>query len=282
MSKEYSLNLKRFDLSMVQDDSVCTFIGRRRTGKSFLLRDLMYINRDIPFGNVISSTEEANQFFGDFVPKTYIYADYDNEIINNIIKRQKVMLKKEKSGNPQFKNMDSRLFLVLDDCLFDDSWTRTTGIRGLFMNGRHWKVMFLITMQYPLGIPPALRTNIDYTFIMREPYHSNRRRLFEHYAGTFPDFSMFCQVMNSLGEHECLVICNNAKSNKLEDQVFWYKANPHGPFKVGSQAYWKYHQDHYKDDDQQGSFDITKYKVRGKNMVNINKHTGNKKEDQYY
>ena len=28
------------------------------------------------------------------------------------------------------------------------------------------KVMLIITMQYPLGVPPNLRTNIDYTFIL--------------------------------------------------------------------------------------------------------------------
>ena len=43
-------------------------------------------------------------------------------------------------------------------------------MRLLFMNGRHWKIMLIITMQYPLGIPPNLRTNIDYVFILREPY----------------------------------------------------------------------------------------------------------------
>ena len=30
------------------------------------------------------------------------------------------------------------------------------------MNGRHYKMMFIITTQYALGIPPNLRTNIDY------------------------------------------------------------------------------------------------------------------------
>ena len=36
---------------------------------------------------------------------------------------------------------------------------------------------------------------------------------------------MFFQVMDQCTEnYECLVINNNAKSNKLEDQVFWYKA----------------------------------------------------------
>jgi len=39
--------------------------------------------------------------------------------------------------------------------------------------------MLVITMQYPLGIPPNLRTNIDYVFILREPYISNRRRIYD-------------------------------------------------------------------------------------------------------
>ena len=38
--------------------------------------------------------------------------------------------------------------------------------------------------------------------------------------------------------YECLVINNNAKSNKLTDQVFWYKA-PHDDFKIGAPS-WEY------------------------------------------
>ena len=101
-------------------------------------------------------------------------------------------------------------------------------MRLLFMNGRHWKIMLIITMQYPLGIPPNLRTNIDYVFILREPYIANRKRIWENYAGMFPTFESFCQVMDQCTEnYECLVVSNNAKSNKLEDQIFWYKATGH-------------------------------------------------------
>jgi hypothetical protein len=99
--------------------------------------------------------------------------------------------------------------------------------------------MFIITMQYAMGIPPALRTNIDYVFILRETIINNRRKLYEQYAGMFPDFDSFCQVMNQCTEnYECLVIDNNAKSNKLEDQVFWYKATPHPDFKLCSPEFW--------------------------------------------
>ena len=50
----------------------------------------------------------------------------------------------------------------------------------------------------------------------------------------FPSFEVFCQVMDQYTEnYECLVIHNNAKSNKLQDQVFWYKASPHDDFQLG-------------------------------------------------
>jgi hypothetical protein len=115
-------------------------------------------------------------------------------------------------------------------------------MRLLFMNGRHWKVFLIITMQYPLGIPPTLRTNIDYVFILREPYIANRKRIYENYAGMFPTFESFCQVMDQCTEnYECLVIDNNVKSNKLSDQIFWYKANSdiRHDFKLGSKEFWE-------------------------------------------
>ena len=49
--------------------------------------------------------------------------------------------------------LDPRAFVILDDCLYDASWTKDKMMRLLFMNGRHWKIMLVITMQYPLGIP---------------------------------------------------------------------------------------------------------------------------------
>ena len=38
-----SLQLKRFNMNMVKDDSVVVMIGKRNTGKSFLTRDLLYV-----------------------------------------------------------------------------------------------------------------------------------------------------------------------------------------------------------------------------------------------
>ena len=108
--------------------------------------------------------------------------------------------------------------------------------------------MFIITMQYALGIPPNLRTNIDYVFILRENYVSNRKRLYENFAGMFPSFEVFCQVMDQCTEnYECLVVHNNAKSNKLEDQVYWYKAEAHDDFRIGAEEFWQHHSNNFND-----------------------------------
>jgi hypothetical protein len=68
---------------------VIVLIGRRDTGKSFLIQDLMYYHQDIPIGTVISGTEAGNNFFGEHVPKLFIHDQYNTEIIENILKRQK-------------------------------------------------------------------------------------------------------------------------------------------------------------------------------------------------
>jgi hypothetical protein len=231
------IQLSRFNINDISDDKVVVLIGKRETGKSFLCKDILHRHSSIPVGQVISGTEAANEFYSKMVPKLFIHEEYQPPIIQNILKRQKLMIDKWKV-NP---TTDPRAFLVLDDCLYDNSWTKDKNVRSLFMNGRHFKILFIITMQYALGIPPNLRTNIDYIFILRENYVSNRKRLYEHYAGMFPNFEMFCQVMDQCTENfECLVIHNNAKSNKLTDQVFWYKAEPHDHVKLGSQQFWDY------------------------------------------
>jgi hypothetical protein len=234
------IQLTKFDMNKIKDDKVVVLIGKRNTGKSFLCKDILFHHRDIPCGQVISGTEAANEFYSSLVPKLFIHEEYQDSIVNNVLKRQRMMIDKVKAQS----NIDPRLFVVFDDCLYDNKWVKNKDVRSLFMNGRHWKVLFMITMQYALGIPPNLRTNIDYVFILRENYVSNRKRLYEHYAGMFPTFEMFCQVMDQCTEnYECLVIDNNAQSNKLEDQVFWYKATERGEFKIGADDYWKYDRD---------------------------------------
>jgi hypothetical protein len=265
-----NLQLKKFDVSRIRDDQVVVLIGKRGTGKSFLTKDILYYHRDIPLGTVISGTEGANHFYSDIIPKILIHEEYSPLIIANFMKRQKKMLKRIDKGEI---DLDNRAFLIFDDCLYDDSWKRDKNIRGVFMNGRHYKIFYILTMQYPLGIPPNLRTNIDYVFILRENIMSNRKRIYEHYAGMFPSFEMFCSTMDQCTENfECLVIDNNSKGNKIEDQVYWYKAEEHRDFKMCPSEVWRYSEENFVEDDEEDEININTYhKSRKGPKLNIKK-----------
>jgi hypothetical protein len=273
-----TLNLKKFDMKRItflkteNKGPVIVLIGRRDTGKSFLVKDLLFHHVDIPIGTVISGTEAGNGFYAKHVPKLFIHNEYNTGIIENVLKRQKQVIKQVNKQIETFKksNIDPRTFVILDDCLYDAGWARDKMMRLLFMNGRHWKVMLIITMQYPLGIPPTLRTNIDYVFILREPYIANRKRIYENYAGMFPTFESFCQVMDQCTENfECLVIDNNVKSNQLQEQIFWYKAEERKNFRLGSKQFWEMSKNLGSDEEEE--YNPSQYKSKKGPNINVKK-----------
>jgi hypothetical protein len=241
------LQLKKFNMNMIKDDQVVVMIGARNTGKSFLTKDLLYNKRHIPVGTVISPTENANKFYSNIVPPIFIHDEYTPGVVSSFMKKQKRLKKRIKQGD---KNLDNKAFLILDDCLYDNEWKKDKRIREIFMNGRHWDILFILIMQYALGVAPNLRTNIDWIFILRENFVSNRKRLYEQYAGMFPTFEMFCSTMDQCtNNYECLVINRSSRSNKLEDQVFWYKADSHKDFKTCCPEAWRYSMENYVEDE---------------------------------
>lgn len=235
-----NLRLNRFKMTMVPDDAVVLFIGRRGTGKSWLIKDLMWYKQRFPIGTVISGTEGANAFYSTIVPSLFIHEEFNTSIVGNVLKRQDALTKQNRKEEQLGRApTDRRAFIVMDDCMYDNKWVADRGIRSLFMNGRHYGLLYILSLQYVLGIPPVLRGQVDYVFILRENQVSSRKKIYEQFAGIFPTFELFCQIMDQCTEnYECLVIHNGSKTNKLEDCVFWYKAEGHPDFKIGSRDLW--------------------------------------------
>lgn len=274
------LELRKFDPSTIKSDSVVVFIGKRNTGKSYCMKDILSYHKELPVGIVISPTETANNYFEKFIPNMLIYEEYEPAIVKRFLERQ-ITINKQK--NDQMKKygsseIDSRAFLILDDCLYDKSWPTDKNIRSIFMNGRHYKIFFLITMQYCLGLPPVLRSNIDYVFIFKNNLIKEREKIYHHYAGIFNNFETFCTVMdNCTDNYECLVIDNKVQSNRLEDQVKWYKAKE-VDFKMCSPELWslcalekerKENTLFYEDEEDEEPYDPSVF-IKNKNKVKIN------------
>jgi hypothetical protein len=239
-----NLQIKKFDMTKVSDRSVIAFIGKRKSGKSTCLKELLYYRKHIPVCTVISPTEEFNRFFGDIIPSIFIYNDLKLEIVANAIARQKKvkarkLMEEKKYG---YSNINPQAMLILDDCLYDNSWSYWKEIREIFMNGRHIDMTFIYTAQTATNLLPALRQQLDYVFMFFLPGLANRKKLYENYASIFPTFESFNQVYDSCTQNfECLVIDNTVRSNRLEDQIAWYKADPaiyESDFRICPKEYW--------------------------------------------
>lgn len=237
------IELKMFPIEDMDYDSVIVMIAKRNSGKSFLCRDVLSYFRHIPAGVVISATERKSPFFSEFMPNEFIFDEFEPSIVANVYERQELVIKKY---GKDYKKFDSRCFILMDDCIADKRFFKDRGVRDIFMNGRHSNLMYLLTTQDCMAIPSDLRGNIDYVFILRETRVNILKKIYDHYASCIPTFDMFRYMMTVFTEnYGVLVISNKAQSNRLEDQVFYYKAKEHPGLQICEGKAWKFHKKYY-------------------------------------
>ena len=145
------------------------------------------------------------------------------------------------------KPIDCRAFLIMDDCMSSKHlWLKDENVLSIFNEGRHYQLTFILAMQYSLGIQPELRSNFDYVFLLGEDFRSNKKRLYDHYAGMFPSYDIFDQVFTQVtDDYGCMVINNRLRSSDITKKVFWYKATSIDNFRVGNKCYKKFHEKYF-------------------------------------
>jgi hypothetical protein len=213
----------------------------KNTGKSTIIQDIMaYKSHICPVIQVFSGTEDSNHFFSEKCPPVCVFNKYDEKSIENFVKRQKIA--KKYLDNPWAMQ-------IIDDCTDDPASLRKPLIQSYYKNGRHWKMIHILSLQYCLDIRPNIRSNIDYTFILRESNLKSRKSLHENYAGCIDSFQDFCDIMDQITEdYTALVINNRVQSNKMEDCLFWYKANPNKippNWKFGHKDAWSFNNERF-------------------------------------
>ena len=112
------LRLKKFNVKDMVEHATIAMIAKRASGKSYLTREILYHKRDIPTAVVISRTEKLNRFYGEFIPDSYIFDDFDSSILTRIYQRQsKLNEDNERRKKEGKKEKDDRIMLIMDDCM---------------------------------------------------------------------------------------------------------------------------------------------------------------------
>lgn len=92
-----------------------------------------------------------------------------------------------------------------------------------------------------MTIPPAIRSNSDYVFVLAESSRVVRKKIWETFFGMISTFNEFEKFFSVATQHySALVVDTTRSSNKIEDCVFWYKANVESipvDFKIGRKCF---------------------------------------------
>lgn len=221
-------------------DATIVACGKRRTGKSWAFRNIMYLLKDkIPAGIVISQTDELNKFWRDYVPKKYIYNKYQPEILDAVFKRQKAILN-DKNMSDKEKDAKAPFFVLLDDVISDQRLKYDENLMELFVAGRHYRILTLITTQYAKAITPTIRGNTDFILIMKTIQGRQREALWEDF-GDFLTKDAFNRIVDAYTEDNEVLVINTCPELHVDpmEMMSWWKAQEIKPFQMGSKEYWE-------------------------------------------
>jgi hypothetical protein len=246
---EVRIKMKEFDMATIPPHNIgdkskgvkIVVIGKPGTGKSSIIADILWHKSSIvPCAQIFSGTEDSNHFYSEKFPSICVFNKLDLDAVRNFVVRQK--LAKRHLENPW-------AFQIIDDCTDDPTVFKKPLFQAYYKNGRHWCMIHILSLQYCMDVSTVIRTNIDFSFILREPQRSNRERLHKNFVSCVHDFNDFNDIMDQITEDfTCLVVNNTVQSNKIEDCLFWYKADPNRfpkNWKFGSPDAWKFHNKRY-------------------------------------
>ena len=228
---EYRLN--KFNPAEAKKNRIWLIVGPRGSGKSILLKDLLYQTRQhYHFPLAFTATTSTVQTFREFLPDALIYKHgYDYQTGDRFLDQCKKITAAGKQKNA---------LLVLDDCAYDTKLCKSEAMTEIHLNGRHSNITLFNTTQYCMTLPPLARSNVDYVCVLQDSVLANRKKLYEYFFGSFASFADFDRVMRqTTAENGCLILDKTQTSANVSDTIFYYKAKTNLPkFQIGNPIFF--------------------------------------------
>ena len=227
-----AIRVRKFNPSTIKESRILFLLGKRHTGKSVLMKDLLYHMPRPDYVLAMAPTEDTLKMYREFLPESCIFDHFSQEKLERVVSLQRELVNRGKKRT---------VLILLDDCLYQKGVLKSTAMRSIFFNGRHDHISLMCAAQYMMEVDVSLRTNIDYIFTLRESILTNRQKLYKYYFGQFSKFEEFDKVMTACTQdYKALVLDGTVSSTSATDCVLWYKATTEvPPFRLCLPVFWK-------------------------------------------
>lgn len=234
--------IKELTFESFYPDFTVALYGKRRSGKTFFLRQLLWHMRWCFPECVIFTKTKSDREFADLVPDECIIEGLKDDVLYRLIINQYKKLEKFYDGQfgelPYEANIN--LLVVLDDCLADQ-FRYNRLIDELFFNGRHLHIMLIITTQDSKGLPPAMKGNVDMAVVWRQFQKRSKEAMREAFADFFEDDKEFDLVANTVYRTDNAVMAFSLSAKNISpSELIFAGVAPKTPrrFVLGHRGFW--------------------------------------------
>lgn len=227
------VRVKKLDMQSLKPHRISLLLGRRGSGKSVLLRDMLAnLQERFDFAMAMCPTMESSTLLKKHMPESCVFDRYMQTKVDALVKL---------ASEVTAAGKERHFLLILDDVMYDKAICRTQSFRYLFYNGRHAKITCVLLLQYLVDMPPDMRSQVDYVFTMKENTIQNRLKLYKMFFGVFGTFDDFSAVLEKCTQNfESLMLDNTLQTSGPTECVFWYKAKiDNGDFQLGNKVFFK-------------------------------------------
>lgn len=216
------IRVRHFNPKMIAPTSTIVVIGKRRTGKSVLVKDFMFhLRRSFEFVvGFIGTADTRKEYATAFGARVTLHNNYKPEILKSMTEIGELFLDLGRPMHPAV--------VIIDDCSYKKGLFRDESLCELAKNGRHYELGTIIATQYCMDLGPDWRNQVDFLVILRNGIPEERKKLHKYFFGG--TYSQFNKMMDACTKDFMgLVLDNRTPETSIEDRVYWYKARPDLP-----------------------------------------------------
>jgi hypothetical protein len=227
---------REWDPESLPDDFCCILYGMRRTGKSFMMRHILYLKRDkFPFIIVFTKTK-MNGFWQKIVPEEFIHEGYQPSVLQRTLDHQRKIL----SQSPDIKEkINFRILFIFDDVISDQNLMRYDhALSEMFTAGRHYNTATLFATQDPKGVSTYARGNTDVVMIFLQKTIRAKKSLYDDYMSSLSFEEAKLMMRTWTKDRHCIVVDTSKLVEDPEDLFYTWKASETEDFVGGCKEYW--------------------------------------------
>lgn len=207
-------------------NATITLVGKRRSGKSVLMKDFGYqIHSHFDSVYLFSGTSDVQGDFWDWIPKENIFQGLDEMAANTIWDMQKEIIMKSKETD---KTKMPHVLVIFDDVITGNQGVRNSDfLAKLYSNGRHLNICSILATQSFKKVSKHVRDNTDISIAYKFKNGDDKKDFADENFVT--DSAYLKQgIMDKItgqDDFHCIVVLNHINSTDLLTVVKKYKAS---------------------------------------------------------